>query len=86
MTVDAKLRLSTASEVKRAVYFDKLNWNDVIFCRLKPPFVPRLREAADTKYFDEEFTSMAAVLPGEKNLKEEGDFADFDFVNPIYRS
>uniref|UniRef100_A0A8D2KR63 AGC-kinase C-terminal domain-containing protein n=2 Tax=Varanus komodoensis TaxID=61221 RepID=A0A8D2KR63_VARKO len=54
-----------------------------------PPFVPRLKGAADTSHFDRAFTSQKAVLTPPDLLpplsaEEQARFRGFDFVSPCF--
>lgn len=45
-----------------------LNWMDLLQKKIKPPFVPKIRNELDTSNFAEEFTKMAptdspAIVP-----------------------
>lgn len=45
-----------------------LNWTDLLLKKIKPPFVPKIRNELDTSNFAEEFTKMAptdspAIVP-----------------------
>uniref|UniRef100_A0A8C5U5W2 AGC-kinase C-terminal domain-containing protein n=2 Tax=Malurus TaxID=55806 RepID=A0A8C5U5W2_9PASS len=63
-----------------------IDWDALFARRLKPPFVPTLRDPTDISNFDEEFTSQKPILtpPEEVALltrKEQTVFKDFDFVS-----
>lgn len=63
-----------------------IDWDALFARRLKPPYVPTLRDPTDISNFDEEFTSQKPILtpPEEVSLltrKEQTIFKDFDFVS-----
>ncbi|OWK59778.1 Serine/threonine-protein kinase N2 [Lonchura striata] len=75
-----------AEEIKIQPFFKGIDWNALFARRLKPPFVPSLRDPTDISNFDEEFTSQKPILtpPEEVSLltcKEQTAFKDFDFVS-----
>ena len=43
-------------EIKEHPFFSSLNWNDVLEKKIKPEWVPNIKNAEDTSMFDEEFT------------------------------
>jgi serum/glucocorticoid-regulated kinase 2 len=59
---DPKARLGTngVEEVKKHPWFESIDWDALEKKELKAPFVPNLRNEADTKYIDTEFTKLAA--------------------------
>jgi serine/threonine protein kinase len=60
---DPKRRLGTKSsdEIKNHPFFADINWDDLYNKRITPPWVPNVKDDADTRYFDEEFTTMDPV-------------------------
>uniref|UniRef100_A0A8C0VVK9 Serine/threonine-protein kinase N3 n=1 Tax=Cyanistes caeruleus TaxID=156563 RepID=A0A8C0VVK9_CYACU len=75
-----------AEEIKIQPFFKGIDWDALFARRLKPPFVPTLRDPTDISNFDEEFTSQKPILtpPEEVSLltrKEQTVFKDFDFVS-----
>ncbi|NXC98704.1 PKN2 kinase, partial [Certhia familiaris] len=75
-----------AEEIKIQPFFKGIDWDALFARRLKPPFVPTLRDPTDISNFDEEFTSQKPILtpPEEVSLlthKEQTVFKGFDFVS-----
>ncbi|NXM58830.1 PKN2 kinase, partial [Illadopsis cleaveri] len=75
-----------AEEIKIQPFFKGIDWDALFARRLKPPFVPVLRDPTDISNFDEEFTSQKPILtpPEEVSVltrKEQTVFKDFDFVS-----
>uniref|UniRef100_A0A8C3ENV7 Serine/threonine-protein kinase N3 n=1 Tax=Corvus moneduloides TaxID=1196302 RepID=A0A8C3ENV7_CORMO len=75
-----------AEEIKIQPFFKGIDWDALFARRLKPPYVPTLRDPTDISNFDEEFTSQKPILtpPEEVSLltrKEQTVFKDFDFVS-----
>lgn len=69
-----------------SLFLQGIDWDALFARRLKPPFVPTLRDPTDISNFDEEFTSQKPILtpPEEVSLltrKEQTVFKDFDFVS-----
>ncbi|GAB0132450.1 Serine/threonine kinase [Epichloe bromicola] len=51
-----------AQEVMSQPFFRNVNWDDIYFKRVEPPFKPSIKSATDTSNFDSEFTSVTPVL------------------------
>jgi hypothetical protein len=39
-------------------WFNGMNWDKLILRKVKPPFVPKLKDKTDLNYFAKEFTQM----------------------------
>jgi len=65
-----------AEEVKKHVFFEPINWDDLYNRQVEPPFKPEIKDATDVSYFDTDFTSENPDLtpPDEgKRRVESGD-------------
>ncbi|KYK59132.1 protein kinase C [Drechmeria coniospora] len=51
-----------AQEVMSQPFFRNINWDDIYYKRVQPPFKPTIKNATDTSNFDSEFTSVTPVL------------------------
>ncbi|KAG9354631.1 hypothetical protein JZ751_001344 [Albula glossodonta] len=61
-----------------------IDWEALLAKKLKPPFLPSIKEAADVSNFDEEFTQLKPILtpphtPCFLTAEQQRVFADFDF-------
>ncbi|XP_072347385.1 serine/threonine-protein kinase N2 [Scyliorhinus torazame] len=75
-----------AEEVKRQPFFRELDWQALLAKKVKPPFIPTIRDREDVSNFDEEFTAEEALLtpPREPRIlteKEQIMFKEFDYVS-----
>ncbi|NWI95658.1 PKN2 kinase, partial [Pitta sordida] len=75
-----------AEEIKIQPFFKGIDWDALLARRLKPPFVPTLKDPTDISNFDEEFTSQKPILTPPEEVavltrKEQTVFKDFDFVS-----
>ncbi|GCC20305.1 hypothetical protein chiPu_0018872 [Chiloscyllium punctatum] len=75
-----------AEEVKKQPFFREIDWQALLAKKVKPPFVPTIRDREDVSNFDEEFTAEEATLtpPREPRLltdKEQIMFKEFDYVS-----
>jgi hypothetical protein len=43
-------------------YFRTVNFDDIYYKRVPPPFIPKVASATDTSNFDQEFTREVPVL------------------------
>ncbi|KAK4543566.1 Serine/threonine kinase [Oleoguttula mirabilis] len=66
LTREPELRLGSgptdAQEIMSHAFFRNVNWEDIYYKRVQPPFVPTVKNRADTSNFDSEFTSVTPVL------------------------
>jgi len=74
-----------AEDVKKQAFFRNINWEDLLARKIKPPFVPVVKNFEDVSNFDEEFTSEKAVLTPPKEpypLTDEHHalFKDFNYM------
>lgn len=51
-----------ALEIMEQPYFDGINFDDILNCKVEPPYVPNIKDPRDAQCFEEEFTSQAAKL------------------------
>ncbi|SOV17109.1 RAC-beta serine/threonine protein kinase [Plasmodium sp. gorilla clade G2] len=47
-----------AQEIKKHPFFKNVNWDDVLYKKVKPPFKPKLFNQLDLQNFDKEFLNM----------------------------
>jgi serine/threonine protein kinase len=52
-----RLGFNGANEVKSHAFFSEVDFDKVIDKKVKPPFIPKIRDDMDLKYFDKEFTT-----------------------------
>ena len=61
LTKDPEKRLGggkdDAEEVKKHIFFESINWDDLYQRRVEPPFRPDIKDDTDVSYFDTDFTS-----------------------------
>uniref|UniRef100_T1K026 Non-specific serine/threonine protein kinase n=2 Tax=Tetranychus urticae TaxID=32264 RepID=T1K026_TETUR len=77
---------SSKGDIRSHKFFESINWDAINAAKVKPPFVPNLKNQFDTCYFDREFTEMRPVLtPIDDYTVENVDhelFFGFDYTNP----
>ncbi|GIY98127.1 hypothetical protein CEXT_551271 [Caerostris extrusa] len=74
-----------AEDVKKQAYFRNIHWDDLLMRKIKPPFVPVVKNSEDVSNFDEEFTSERPILTPPKDprpLTKEDQlaFCDFEYM------
>uniref|UniRef100_A0A6Q2XTZ3 protein kinase C n=1 Tax=Esox lucius TaxID=8010 RepID=A0A6Q2XTZ3_ESOLU len=74
-----------AEEVKKHPFFRNVDWDGLLAKKVRPAFIPIIKDREDVSNFDEEFTSEAPVLtpPREPRIltaKDQELFADFDYI------
>lgn len=56
-------------------FFSNVNWDDIYYKRIEPPFKPTITNATDTSNFDTEFTSVTPVLTPVQSGENRPHFA-----------
>lgn len=66
LTRDPTQRLGSSKrdglDIMEHPYFANINFDDILACKVTPPYVPDVRDPRDISCFDEEFTSQAPKL------------------------
>lgn len=87
LTKDPERRLGAgprdAAEVMAEPFFRNIVFDDILNLRVQPPYIPEIKAADDTSYFEKEFTSAPPTLTPlpsvlSSNLQEE--FRGFSFM------
>ncbi|XP_070819639.1 serine/threonine-protein kinase N2-like [Chaetodon trifascialis] len=73
-----------ANEVKGEKFFETIDWEGLLAKKVKPPFLPSIKESMDVSNFDSEFTRLQPILsppskPFSLSAEQQEAFADFDF-------
>jgi ribosomal protein S6 kinase alpha-5 len=53
------VRLKNASVIKEHPWINQMKWDDLIAKKIKPPFIPVIKEENDVSNFAPEFTNMS---------------------------
>ncbi|KAH3902544.1 protein kinase C SCDLUD_000123 [Saccharomycodes ludwigii] len=87
LTKDPEKRLGAgpkdALEVMEEPFFRNINFDDILNLRVKPPYIPEIKGADDTQYFEKEFTSAPPTLtplPSVLSSKMQEEFRGFSFM------
>ncbi|BAO41978.1 protein kinase C-like 1 [Kluyveromyces marxianus DMKU3-1042] len=87
LTKDPEKRLGAgpkdALEVMAEPFFSNINFDDILNLRVEPPFVPEIKAADDTSYFEKEFTSAPPTLtplPSVLSSDLQEEFRGFSFM------
>ena len=77
LVVDPQKRLGQgpngSEEIKNHSYFKGVNWSDALKKKIKPPFIPKLKNDTDLRYFDTMFTDEPINGPQRKNTNRDRD-------------
>ena len=75
---DPKKRLgyNSADEVKKHPFFKGIDFDKVLKKEYKPPFIPKLKDDTDLRYFDDSFTQLSVDNENQEDKKEEEDDKD----------
>ena len=77
LVVDPQKRLGQgpngSEEIKNHPFFKGVNWDDAWKRKIKPPFIPKLKNDTDLKYFDTMFTDEPINGPQRKNTNRDRD-------------
>uniref|UniRef100_A0A7N6B9V3 Protein kinase N3 n=1 Tax=Anabas testudineus TaxID=64144 RepID=A0A7N6B9V3_ANATE len=73
-----------ANEVKGEKFFETIDWEALLAKKMKPPFLPSIKESMDVSNFDSEFTQLQPILsppskPFSLSAEQQEAFGDFDF-------
>ena len=60
-----------SSNIKNHPFFKGANWDDIWHKRVRPPFIPKLKNDTDLKYFDNLFTEEPINGPTRKNTNRD---------------
>ena len=81
-----RLGYKSADEVKNHPFFQGIDFDKVLRKEYKPPFVPKLKDDTDLRYFDENYTQLK--VENEKNDgkdEHEDEKDDFNFEGFSYQ-
>ena len=77
LVVDPKDRLGEgpdgSEKIKSHPFFKGVNWKDAWQKKIKPPFIPKLKNDTDLRYFDSMFTDEPIGGPQRKNTNRDRD-------------
>ncbi|CZR58480.1 uncharacterized protein PAC_08372 [Phialocephala subalpina] len=66
-----------AQEIISQPFFRNINWDDVYYKRIQPPFQPQITSATDTSNFDSKFTSVTPVLTPVQSVSSQAMQEEF---------
>ncbi|CCK69533.1 protein kinase C KNAG_0C04310 [Huiozyma naganishii CBS 8797] len=72
-----------ALEVMEEPFFRNINFDDILQLKVKPPYIPEIKSAEDTSYFEQEFTSAPPTLtpiPSVLTTTQQEEFRGFSFM------
>ncbi|XP_039533993.1 ribosomal protein S6 kinase beta-1 isoform X1 [Pimephales promelas] len=72
-------------DIQTHSFFRHVNWDDLLACKVEPPFKPFLQSADDVSQFDSKFTSQPPVdSPDDSTLSESANqvFLGFTYIAP----
>ncbi|CAG8549977.1 5213_t:CDS:10, partial [Diversispora eburnea] len=88
LTRDPDSRLGSgkndAEDIKRQPFFKGVNWEDMFYKKVPPPFYPLIASPTDTSNFDEEFTKELPVLTpvnSQLTADNQDEFRGFSYVS-----
>ena len=81
-----------AENIKRHPFFSDIDWNKALNKELRPPFIPKIENETDIKYFEKSLvespvfsdSSLQLVYNTEEN-EDEDDYDGFTFVATSYK-
>ena len=80
--------LNGSQNIKNHPFFKDINWEDAKKKKIKPPFIPNLKNDTDLKYFDREFTDEPIDGPKRKKTirdrerEPSNEYNGFTYVAP----
>jgi protein-serine/threonine kinase len=78
---DKRLGSDGGDRLKIHPFFKNIQWDEILNKKIKPPFIPRISNEADTKYIDTEFTNLTPVdsYNPQDFLEGDSEFKGFSF-------
>eukprot|EP01128_Nolandella_sp_AFSM9_P005144 TRINITY_DN2445_c0_g2_i1.p1 TRINITY_DN2445_c0_g2~~TRINITY_DN2445_c0_g2_i1.p1 ORF type:complete len:437 (+),score=122.50 TRINITY_DN2445_c0_g2_i1:33-1343(+) len=76
----------TMATLKAHPFFAEINWSSLLMRKIRPPFVPNLRDREDLKYFDSETLNKPTTFsPAQILAKSQDDrfFKGFSYVRSV---
>ena len=70
------------NDIKAHPFFAAIDWDSLINKKIKPPFIPKLKNFMDVKYIDKEFTSLPikdSVGTGDSLGQDEDNYGGFSY-------
>ena len=70
------------NDIKSHPFYAEIDWDNLLAKKIKPPFVPKLKNITDVKYIDKEFTSLPikeSVNSGDSLIPEEDPYGGFSY-------
>ena len=78
-----RLGYKSSEEVKNHPFFKGIDFDKVLRKEYKPPFIPKLKDDTDLRYFDESFTQLN--VENESEEKGDDDKDEFNFEGFSYQ-
>ena len=80
-----RLGYNGADEVKNHPFFKGIDFDKVLKKEYKPPFIPKLKDDTDLRYFDENFTQLNVENEKFEEKHDEEDKDEFNFEGFSYQ-
>ena len=80
-----RLGYNSADEVKKHPFFNGVDFDKVLNKEYKPPFIPKLKDDTDLRYFDENFTQLNVENEKFEEKHDEEDKDDLNFEGFSYQ-
>ena len=85
--------VNKSDDIRNHPYFSDIDWNKAMKKELEPPFVPKLEDETDIKYFEKSLKespvfsdNSGLVISNEENENDEEDnYEGFTFVASSYK-
>lgn len=79
LTKEPESRLGSGPNGALAVmdhpFFQNIDWDDIYYKRVTPPFLPEINSSTDVSNFDEEYTSLPPILtPVQSGMFSIGEY------------
>lgn len=80
-----------AEDIIKHPWFQGMNWDKLVLRKVKPPFVPKLKEKTDLNYFAKEFTQMQPMSESGHGSNADGGapqstWEGFSYANSDFKT
>ena len=95
LSIDPNKRLGNgingADNIKKHPFFNNVDWDKALKKQLKPPFIPKVEDETDIKYFEKSltespiFSDNSEILMASEENEDDDEYGGFTFVAESFK-